>query len=207
MVTETEHDLVEQNFEGVSKEIVHNQIYNSRVASGLKDPTGPFLWKNFHKIVVWGLVFSLKSLVALVTELLQKDENPVKYVLTYKFLQDHLELLFSKIRHFGGWNNNPNSCICSDHFEEKCFVVRPGCEGRKLTQNAVPTIFPMFPTYYQKPMNAGRQKSPQKREYIPPQEFTPDCGSSPLKVQKDHTYSTKPISPIKNAKKVKELKK
>ena len=33
LVTETEHDLLEQNFEGVSKEIVHNQIYNSRVAS------------------------------------------------------------------------------------------------------------------------------------------------------------------------------
>ena len=49
-----------------------------------------------------------------------------------------------------------HSCICSDHFEEKCFVVRPGSEGRKLTQNAVPTIFPVFPTYYQKPMNAGR---------------------------------------------------
>ena len=75
---------------------------------GLKDPTGSFLWENHHKTVVWGLVFSLKSLAALVTELLQKNKNPVKYVLTYKFLQDHLELLFSKIRHFGGWNNNPN---------------------------------------------------------------------------------------------------
>ena len=33
LVTETKHDLLEHNFEGVSKEIVHNQIYNSRVAS------------------------------------------------------------------------------------------------------------------------------------------------------------------------------
>ena len=75
---------------------------------GLKDPTGSFLWENHRQTVVWGLVFSLKSLAALVTELLQNNENPVKYVLTYKFTQDHLELLFSKIRHFGGWNNNPN---------------------------------------------------------------------------------------------------
>ena len=74
---------------------------------GLKDPTGSFLLENCHKTVVWGLVFSLKSLAALFTELLQKDENTVKYVLTYKFLQDHPELLFNKIRHFGGWNNNP----------------------------------------------------------------------------------------------------
>ena len=64
-------------------------------------PTGSFLLENCCKTVVWYLVLSLKSLAALVTELLQKDENPVKYVLTYKFLQDHLELLFSKIRHFG----------------------------------------------------------------------------------------------------------
>ena len=58
------------------------------------------------------------------------------------------------------WKPSAHSCICSDHFEEKCFVVRPVCEGRKLAQNAVPSIFPMFPIYYQKPMNAGRQKSP-----------------------------------------------
>ena len=28
----------------------------------LKDPTGSFLWENCRKTVVWGLVFSLKSL-------------------------------------------------------------------------------------------------------------------------------------------------
>ena len=56
-------------------------------------------------------------------------------------------------------------------------------------------------------MNAGRWKSPQKREYIPPQEFTPDCEPSPSKGQKDPTYSTKPILPTKNAKTVKDLKK
>jgi hypothetical protein len=30
-------------------------------------------------------------------------------MLTYKFSQDHIELLFSCIRSKGGWNNNPNS--------------------------------------------------------------------------------------------------
>ena len=34
--------------------------------------------------------------------------NPFKYLLTYKFSQDHIELLFSCIRSRGGWNNNPN---------------------------------------------------------------------------------------------------
>ena len=31
-----------------------------------------------------------------------------KYVLAYKFSQDHLELLFGRIRRMGGYNDNPN---------------------------------------------------------------------------------------------------
>ena len=97
---------------------------------GLKDPTGSFLWENCHKTVVWGLVFSLKSLAALVTELLHKDENPVKYVLTYKFSQDHLELLFSKIRHFGGWDNNPN--VLQFKYALKWLLIRNSIEPGKM---------------------------------------------------------------------------
>ena len=35
-------------------------------------------------------------------------DDPFKYLLTYKYSQDHIELLFSCIRSRGGWNNNPN---------------------------------------------------------------------------------------------------
>ncbi|CAB3985600.1 Hypothetical predicted protein [Paramuricea clavata] len=36
--------------------------------------------------------------------------NPVlKYLLTYKMSQDHLELFFSAVRACGGWNNNPTT--------------------------------------------------------------------------------------------------
>ena len=41
--------------------------------------------------------------------LMNADVDPFKYFLTYKFSQDHVELLFSCIRGRGGWNNNPNS--------------------------------------------------------------------------------------------------
>ena len=37
------------------------------------------------------------------------EEMPFTYVLTYRYSQDHIELLFSCIRAKGGWNNNPNS--------------------------------------------------------------------------------------------------
>ena len=39
----------------------------------------------------------------------EKDESPMKYLLTYKFSQDHLELFFGAVRAAGGFNNNPTS--------------------------------------------------------------------------------------------------
>ena len=37
-------------------------------------------------------------------------EDPVlKYILTYKMSQDHLELFFGAVRAAGGWNNNPTA--------------------------------------------------------------------------------------------------
>ena len=36
-------------------------------------------------------------------------DHPVKYILTYKLSQDHLETFFSCVRHAGRFNNNPNA--------------------------------------------------------------------------------------------------
>ena len=36
------------------------------------------------------------------------EDQGYKYVLSYKMSQDHLELLFGRIRRMGGYNNNPN---------------------------------------------------------------------------------------------------
>ena len=69
---------------------------------------GNSLLRKFSKTAIWGMVFSLHSLVTIVQELLTYSENPLRFVLTYTFLQDHLEYLFSKIRQRCGWNNNPN---------------------------------------------------------------------------------------------------
>ena len=40
--------------------------------------------------------------------MLTRTDNLFRYVLTYKFSQDHIELLFSCIRGKNGYNNNPN---------------------------------------------------------------------------------------------------
>ena len=48
------------------------------------------------------------------------------------------------------WKPTKHSFICSDHFHESCFVIRPGAEGQRLKDDAVPSIFQTFPSYYQK---------------------------------------------------------
>ncbi|CAJ1085030.1 uncharacterized protein LOC117442808 [Xyrichtys novacula] len=54
---------------------------------------------------VIGFVINIDTLMVMIPELLQVQ----RYVLTYRFSQDHLELLFNSIRASGGWNNNPSA--------------------------------------------------------------------------------------------------
>lgn len=52
-----------------------------------------------------GLIICLTSLKSLVLELI--DTEYLSFFLTYKFSQDHIEMLFSAIWAKGGFNNNP----------------------------------------------------------------------------------------------------
>ena len=61
-----------------------------------------------RKTFIIGFVSTAKALLQISEELLYRQENSFSYVLTYKFSQDHIELLFSCIRSRGGFNNNPN---------------------------------------------------------------------------------------------------
>ena len=76
--------------------------------SKLTDFNGTPLLKHRRKTFVLGLITASKSIVSLSQELLTLPENPFKYVLSYKFSQDHLELLFACIRGRNGFNNNPD---------------------------------------------------------------------------------------------------
>ena len=60
-----------------------------------------------RKTFIIGFVACIKSTISMATEMFSIPK-PFKYLLTYKFSQDHIELLFSCIRSRGGWNNNPN---------------------------------------------------------------------------------------------------
>ncbi|XP_039678901.1 uncharacterized protein LOC120573306 isoform X2 [Perca fluviatilis] len=54
---------------------------------------------HFHSVI------NIDTLMLMIPELLQVQ----RYVLTYRFSQDHLELLFNSIRASGGWNNHPSA--------------------------------------------------------------------------------------------------
>lgn len=56
-----------------------------------------------------GLLIGIESLKGIYGAYVTNKQPLLKYILTYKFSQDHLEIFFSAIRTRGGHNNNPTS--------------------------------------------------------------------------------------------------
>lgn len=80
-----------------------------------------------------GFIINIDTLMLLIRELLQIQ----RYVCTYRFSQDHLELLFNSIRESGGWNNNPTAGQFQGifrHLMVRC-GVSPSISGNVVEQN------------------------------------------------------------------------
>ncbi len=76
---------------------------------GLKGPEGQSILKSKRKTGFLGFLLCADAVQGLAKDLMS-GENPVlKYILTYKMSQDHLELFFGAVRASGGWNNNPTA--------------------------------------------------------------------------------------------------
>ena len=77
---------------------------------GLTDTTGI---KAMHltprKTGFIGFFASIRSISNLFEELVAGPHAPMKYLLTYKFSQSHIELFSSAVRARGGFNNNPTA--------------------------------------------------------------------------------------------------
>ena len=56
-----------------------------------------------------GFLVAIRNTQNLFASLVERNEAPLKYMLTYKFSQDHLELFFGAVRSAGGFNNNPTT--------------------------------------------------------------------------------------------------
>jgi len=59
---------------------------------------------------ILGFILTMSSTIQIAYKLLYRSQSPLKFLLTYKISQDHLELFFCCIRVRGGSNNNPN-CV------------------------------------------------------------------------------------------------
>lgn len=75
----------------------------------LKCKDGTFFKNSGNKSFLYGVAIAAKSVLSVSQNLLFSSNTSYKYVLSYKFSQEHIELLFAKIRSYNGHNNNPNA--------------------------------------------------------------------------------------------------
>ena len=79
---------------------------------GLRTEAGKLLCESARSMGVIGLAADITSVLYLADTYLGVElgpGKPMKYLLTYKLSQDHLEQFFGCVRRAGGSNNNPNA--------------------------------------------------------------------------------------------------
>ena len=75
----------------------------------LKGPDGQSILKSKRKTGFLGFLLCAEAIDGMEKDLVCGENSVLKYLLTYKFSQDHLELFFGAVRAAGGWNNNPTA--------------------------------------------------------------------------------------------------
>jgi hypothetical protein len=103
----------------------------------LENEQGVKVCKTRRSLSVIGFAFNINSLLELAPFLLKLPG--IKYVLTYKFSQDHLELFFSCVRRAGGWNNNPSA-------KQYCAIHRRLLSHAGLCASAASNVLPLDET-------------------------------------------------------------
>lgn len=74
---------------------------------------------NKHtKVGFLGLIMDMKNFICMAKDFLEKKY--MDYILTYKWSQDHLEMLFALIRRMGGFNNNPTTIQFKSAYKKLC---------------------------------------------------------------------------------------
>lgn len=87
-------------------------LHNMRsMLCSIEDSHGTKLVFTKRRTCIIGLIADIDSVLLQYDQLVVHECNHVKltYILTYKFSQDHVELIFGLIRRRGGNNNNPTS--------------------------------------------------------------------------------------------------
>lgn len=75
----------------------------------LQLPSGKHLKDSARNTFIIGLHTAMESMTSISKTLFTEHPAHYPFILAYRFNQDHIETLFSKIRAKGGFNNNPNT--------------------------------------------------------------------------------------------------
>ena len=108
---------------------------------GLNDASGQKMYTTRRKTGFVGFLVAIKSTKGLFHDLVESENAPMKYLLMYKFSQDHLELFFGAIQSAGGFNNNPNAQQFTAAY--KRFLMRSsikGSQGNCIKQDATEVL-------------------------------------------------------------------
>ena len=102
-----------------------------QVLMSLTTATGTSIRSSKRWLSVMGIVITALSLTRLLPELLTRQ----RFVLTYKFSQDHLELLFGSVRRLGGWSNSPTALQFAKIWRQliRRTGVKTGTKGNAIT--------------------------------------------------------------------------
>ena len=93
----------------------------------LKTSDGQSILASRRKTGFLGFLLDIDAIVGLVGDLVNVENPVLRYLLTYKMSQDHLELFFSAVRASGGWNNNPTSRQFTTAYKQ--LLMRHNIEG------------------------------------------------------------------------------
>ena len=99
----------------------YSYIYN------LKNSNNVNMCETKRKTGFIGFLVAIKSFKGIFHDLVEVEDAPLKYLLTYKFSQDHLELFFGAIRAAGGSNNNPTAAQFTGIY--KRLLLRSSVQG------------------------------------------------------------------------------
>ena len=95
----------------------------------LKNPANVPMHTTQRKTGFVGFLLAIKSIKGIFSQTVEQPVAPLKYLLTYKFSQDHLELFFGAIRASGGFNNNPTTLQFKAAY--KRLLMRSSIQGGK----------------------------------------------------------------------------
>lgn len=94
----------------------------------LSNTSGIQMCKTKRKTGFLGFLIGIKSVKQMFHDLVESQSAPLKYLLTYKMSQDHLELFFCAVRACGGFNNNPTTQQFTAAY--KRLLLRSHIEGK-----------------------------------------------------------------------------